>query len=602
MTFHSELHPTISDTNQLFKRYRPLETRAKGGFGTIEVCLDVRLQRRVGIKRIPLRSPLSYVNDATVSAALAEARTESLLQHPNIISVIDFQTDDKYAYLVMEYVEGMSLAEFLQQVEGNSLTYDETAALAEALCSALKYAHENGVLHLDIKPANILIDRRGHIKLTDFGMSTLTSAAGFGGARGGTIGYMPPEQIEGSMVDERSDIFSLGTILYEALMASSPFRAGTPQDSLNRINQGVIYPSDILADIPAQSEDALLMAMAPNPDDRLDSVAEFADLFLPELGNPREGRKSLARIIEHLTSDEKDFAETDEMAQDAVPLFEISASRGLLGSRYPQAGRITLGCATALMSAILLGALMPTFGISGWQRYIASAVIGAAAGIAPQIGSALVLVGTLFALFENATLSIILPVALVLFVSMTTWWMVWGRVMPQASTVLLALSAIGVVLNEPLLWSACIAGVAGYLLPTGCAAVTSAIGVFFTNIFVQLVCEHFSMSFSQFSALIMQPQLWVSLAACPLVAFVVSTLIQRALDADELNDTSTTWYLPATIAGSFLSALVSGLVWCMENASVFAQSLPQALITAAFSTILIASIATLFGYSSRTNA
>ena len=602
MAFHSDLHPTISDTTQLFKRYRPLETRAKGGFGTIEVCLDVRLQRRVGIKRIPLRSPLSYVNDATVAAALAEARTESLLQHPNITSVIDFLSDDKYAYLVMEYVEGLSLAEFLQQVEGNSLTYDETAALAEALCSALRYAHENGVLHLDIKPANILIDRRGHIKLTDFGMATLASAAGFGGARGGTVGYMPPEQIEGSMVDERSDIFSLGTILYEALMAASPFRGGTPQDSLNRINQGVIYPSDILSDIPASCEDALLIAMSPDPNDRFESVEEFSDLFLPQLGNAHDGRKSLARIIERLTSDEKDQTQTTETPSMPAPLFEVNAVSGLLGSRYPQIRRATLGGFTALMCAILLNALMPTFGILGWQRYVASTVIGVAAGIAPQIGSALLLVGTMFALFEHATLSVILPVALILFVSMTTWWMVWGRALPTASTAFLFFCALGIFTQQPLIWSVCAACVAGYFLPAGCAVVTSAISVFFTYIFVQLVDTQFFMSWAQFSALLMRPQLWLSFAACCLASFVVSTLINRALASEELLETDATWYLPAAIASFILSAGTTSLVWCMENASVFAQSLPHALLSALLSTILIASIAALFGYPSRTSA
>ena len=99
----------------------------------------------------------------------------------------------------MEYVDGMSLEEFLSQVEGNSLTYDEAACIADALVQAVAYAHENGVLHLDIKPANVLIDRSGHVKITDFGMATLTSAAGFGGARGGTIGYMPPSSCAATM-------------------------------------------------------------------------------------------------------------------------------------------------------------------------------------------------------------------------------------------------------------------------------------------------------------------------------------------------------------------------------------------------------------------
>ncbi len=197
----------------------------------------------------------------------------------------------------MEYVDGMSLEEFLAQVEGNSLTYDEAACIADALVqalsfahengvlhldikpanvlidrsghvkladfgmatltsaagfggAALSFAHENGVLHLDIKPANVLIDRSGHVKLADFGMATLTSAAGFGGARGGTVGYMPPEQLNGEVVDERSDVFSLAAVLYESLCASAPFRAGAPADSLKKIAKGVLYPSDLLRALP----------------------------------------------------------------------------------------------------------------------------------------------------------------------------------------------------------------------------------------------------------------------------------------------------------------------------------------------------------------
>ena len=213
--------PAGAAASHLLKRYRPLETRATGGFGSVEICLDSRLQRRVAIKRMPLASPLERTCAATMAAALAEARTASMLQHPNIVQVIDFTYDAAYAYLVMEYVDGLTLEEFLAQVDGNSLTYDETASIADALVQALSYAHENGVLHLDIKPANVLIDRSGHVKLADFGMATLANAAGFGGARGGTIGYMPPEQLNGEEVDERTDEFALAAVLYEALCATS---------------------------------------------------------------------------------------------------------------------------------------------------------------------------------------------------------------------------------------------------------------------------------------------------------------------------------------------------------------------------------------------
>ena len=199
-----------TSSRELLKRYQPLETLATGGFGSIEICRDTHLRRRVAIKRIPLINgagmPASDIMDV-----LREAHTAAMLQHPNIVQVIDFTHDTAYAYLVMEYVDGMSLAEFLHRADGHSLTFDEAAAIADALGQALTFAHSNGVLHLDIKPANVLIDHSGNVKLTDFGMARLSSAGGFGGSRGGTIGYMPPEQldIETGTVDERADVFAL---------------------------------------------------------------------------------------------------------------------------------------------------------------------------------------------------------------------------------------------------------------------------------------------------------------------------------------------------------------------------------------------------------
>ena len=212
-----------TSSRELLKRYQPLETLATGGFGSIEICRDTHLRRRVAIKRIPLTDgagmPASDIMDV-----LREAHTAAMLQHPNIVQVIDFTHDTAYAYLVMEYVDGMSLAEFLHRVDGHSLTFDEAAAIADALGQALTFAHANGVLHLDIKPANVLIDHSGNVKLTDFGMARLSSAGGFGGSRGGTIGYMPPEQldIETGTVDERADVFALACVIYEACAAAPP--------------------------------------------------------------------------------------------------------------------------------------------------------------------------------------------------------------------------------------------------------------------------------------------------------------------------------------------------------------------------------------------
>ena len=474
----------------LLKRYRPLETRAAGGFGSVEICLDARLQRRVAIKRMPLTAPdiAAPQSHETVATALAEARTAGLLQHPNIVSVIDFTYDAAYAYLVMEYVDGMSLEEFLAQVDGHSLTYDEAAAVTDALTQALAYAHENGVLHLDIKPANVLIDHSGHVKLTDFGMAMLTSAAGFGGARGGTIGYMPPEQLRGELVDERTDAFALAAVLYEALCGTAPFRAGTPQDSLARIERGVIYPSKLLPDIPALSEETLLDALAADPADRPADVAAMGERLCAQLGNAKEGRRSLARLVARLTSDE----DADPTAAgDSAPVpdapratVETDPALGYLGSRYPHARRIALGTLSGIAVTASVYAIASAMGIAGAPARIAVALaVGAAAGIAPQIGSALVVSGLLLMVL-NATelLAALVPTALICALA-TGWWYVWGRTTAAASTAFVLALAGTCLPGGTGLVTPCAAALAAYFLPADAAAASVGLGTLTAALF-----------------------------------------------------------------------------------------------------------------------
>ena len=469
-----------SAASSLLKRYRPLETRAAGGFGSVEICLDSHLQRRVAIKRMPLASPDARTPLETTAAELAEARTASMLQHPNIVQVIDFTYDSAHAYLVMEYVDGMTLEEFLQQVEGHSLTYDEAACIADALVQALSFAHENGVLHLDIKPANVLIDRNGHVKLADFGMAMLASAAGFGGARGGTIGYMPPEQLNGEQVDERSDIFALAAVLYESLCATAP----SPADSLDRIIRGVLYPSDLLPDIPETAEQALLDALSPSPYDRMPSVAEFGDAFLARLGNPREGRKSLARIIARLTSDDTEDA-LDPADGRGERVWELDPDEGYLGSRFPRAREYALGAVTSVAVAAVSWALLGDLQVGGTAvRAITAAGIGVGAGIAPQIGSALALAGWLMLIVNSTPLFEVLPLAVLAFCLMAAWWFVWGRLHPAASTVLVTCAALGLAAGDAMILAPVSAAIGGFFLTPSVAAVASGAGAAFAQLLV----------------------------------------------------------------------------------------------------------------------
>lgn len=445
-----------TSSRELLKRFQPLETLATGGFGSIEICRDTHLRRRVAIKRIPLTSgagmPASDIMDV-----LREAHTAAMLQHPNIVQVIDFTHDTAYAYLVMEYVDGMSLAEFLHRVDGHSLTFDEAAAIADTLGQALTFAHSNGVLHLDIKPANVLIDHSGNVKLTDFGMARLSSAGGFGGSRGGTIGYMPPEQldIETGTVDERADVFALACVIYEGLCGSAPFMAATPGDSLGRIIGGATYPSELIPHFPPGAEAALMSALSPMPQDRPNSIEAFCDQLLDDLGSVREGRRSLEQMVGELSDDERAADDIESLPYEDDTI-EVDPALGWAGTRWSHARDYTMRAISALTCGAFSFLIMQTAGVAALPGLIAAAIaIGAAAGLAPQIGSAISAVGFLV-LMANATMQTqgilsMLPVAVLFAATMSGWWIAWGRTEAAASAALTCAVALGCLTGDVLL-------------------------------------------------------------------------------------------------------------------------------------------------------
>ncbi|MFR3451082.1 MAG: serine/threonine-protein kinase [Collinsella sp.] len=475
--------PPRSAASSLLKRYRPLETRAAGGFGSVEICLDSRLQRRVAIKRMPLSSPDARTPLETTAAALAEARTASMLQHPNIVQVIDFTYDSAHAYLVMEYVDGMTLEEFLQQVEGHSLTYDEAACIADALVQALSFAHENGVLHLDIKPANVLIDRNGHVKLADFGMAMLASAAGFGGARGGTIGYMPPSS------STASRLTSAATSSPWPRSSTSPFVPRRPSAPAPRRLPRPHHPRSPLpkrpaARYPEAAEQALLDALSPSPYDRMPSVAEFGDAFLARLGNPREGRKSLARIIARLTSDDAEDA-LDPADGRAERVWELDPDKGYLGSLFPRAREYALGAVTSVAVAAVSWALLGDLQVGGAAvRAITAAGIGVGAGIAPQSGPPSSLPGWLMLIVNSTPLFEVMPLAVLAFCLMAAWWFVWGRLHPAASTVLVTCAALGLAAGDAMILAPASAVIGGFFLTPSVAVAASGAGAAFAQLLV----------------------------------------------------------------------------------------------------------------------
>ena len=228
---------------------------------------------------------------------LDEARTAAMLSDPSIVAVYDFEIQDSTAYLIMEYVEGMTLTELLRDHD-DRLTLDVVAAVFEAVAHALEVAHENGVLHLDIKPDNILINASGQVKVTDFGLATLADAQGFGVAGGGTIGYMPLEQMRQENLDARCDEWALASVTYEMLAGENPFLAPNLFQAQEAIEDGeLVLPSLCWDNLDSAADDPIFYALDPEREERYESVADFAEELSPFLGDPAKGRAELADIV-----------------------------------------------------------------------------------------------------------------------------------------------------------------------------------------------------------------------------------------------------------------------------------------------------------------
>ena len=279
----------------ILDRYRPIEVKGEGGSGKVEICWDTRIQRRVAIKRMPISS--EWANGSI--PGLAEARTGAMLSRPSIVSVYDFDTVDNEAFLIMEAIEGPSLAQIIDDTPPATFDLDIAAAIVLAVGDAIEFAHENQVLHLDIKPDNILVNRNGACKVSDFGVSELADAQGFRKASGGTIGYMPPEQMNGHELDERTDEFALAAVTYEILTGKRPFAARSLDASAKLIQKFDIAPaSSLRTDLDPGIDSVLFTALSPDPDDRYDSVEEFLAALMPYLGNPARGSRRLREIVQ----------------------------------------------------------------------------------------------------------------------------------------------------------------------------------------------------------------------------------------------------------------------------------------------------------------
>lgn len=267
--------PTPS-TRTLANRYRLDELIAEGGFAQVYRAYDTELQRTVAVK-IPKPSKLGSKDDF-----LAEARRVARLKHDSIVPVHDVGVEGDTCYIVTEYVEGGSLADKL--VSGR-IPRDQANRWVSEIADALEYAHLNGIIHRDLKPANILIDHHGRAKLADFGIAHSATKTGSFAPSLGTLRYMSPEQLEGKPSDHRSDLYSLGVVLYEVLTGRIPYSSSEPNVLRKEIVLG--KPSAWPTDLPKDIREICQKALSKSPHHRHASSAQFG----AELRRAESGRR-----------------------------------------------------------------------------------------------------------------------------------------------------------------------------------------------------------------------------------------------------------------------------------------------------------------------
>jgi len=287
--------PTSEQPVVLGGRYRIERELGRGGMAKVFLGTDTVLGRTVAIKML---APQFADDDGFVNRFRREAQAAASFSHPHIVSVFDTGSDDGVHYIVMEYVEGKTLAEYL--AGGGRIMPDRAIDIAMAACEALEAAHAQGVIHRDIKPGNIMLNARGEVKVTDFGIARVIAPSAETVAQTaailGTASYLSPEQAQGLPVDGRSDIYSLGCVLFEMVTGRPPFLGDSPVAVASKqVLEQPVPPSRLNPDVTPDLDAVILRALSKNPANRYQSAEEMrADLDRAKRGLPVDATPLLA--------------------------------------------------------------------------------------------------------------------------------------------------------------------------------------------------------------------------------------------------------------------------------------------------------------------
>jgi eukaryotic-like serine/threonine-protein kinase len=273
-------------------RYRVIRHLGSGGMASVLLCEDERLGREVAVKRLHADSPVDVEQRFT-----REAKLGASLNHPNLVSVFDTATDDEGVLIVMEYVEGEPLSRMLRR---GPLRPEEVASMVRDLGDALDHAHSQGVVHRDVKPANVLIRGDGVTKLADLGIATAADGTSItrSGTVLGTAAYMAPEQLDGRGAGPAADVYALAAISFEALSGRRPREGRTPLEIAHNIaTQGAPDLLEAWPGAPAAAAKVLKRGMAQEPEDRPASAGDFARELVAALEAAPEQKTAKTRRL-----------------------------------------------------------------------------------------------------------------------------------------------------------------------------------------------------------------------------------------------------------------------------------------------------------------
>jgi len=274
-------------------RYRLIEELGRGGMGVVYKAEDTKLKRTVALKFLP--PELTHISEVK-DRFMQEARAAAALDHPNICTVYEFDEAEEKAFISMAYIEGQSLK---TKVDSGPLKLDEALRVAVQVAEGLEEAHRKGIVHRDIKPANIMLTAKGQAKIMDFGVARMSGGALVtqDGTTMGTIAYMSPEQARGDKVDERTDIWSLGVVLYEMFSGQLPFKGAHDQAIVYSILNEHPHPvTDLRPEIPPALGQVVDKALEKNSDKRYQRIEDLlADLKSISGGIEPEGMRARIR-------------------------------------------------------------------------------------------------------------------------------------------------------------------------------------------------------------------------------------------------------------------------------------------------------------------